>query len=81
MRCYRGDLAQFARHHIGDVAAIDAAVLRGFFAAIGGPAKATRARVRSTPHAELPSTQGKIRIARMIRARRRSFNQSNVNRG
>lgn len=44
LRCYRGDLAQFARHHDGGVEAIDAGALRGFLSAISGQAKATRAR-------------------------------------
>jgi integrase/recombinase XerD len=44
VRCYRGDLAQFAAHHAGGVTAIDATVLRGFFTAISGQAKATRTR-------------------------------------
>ncbi|MCA2226339.1 tyrosine-type recombinase/integrase [Nonomuraea aurantiaca] len=47
VRCYRGDLAQFARHHDGEVTAIDATVLRGFFTGIAGQAPATRARKRA----------------------------------
>lgn len=44
LRCYRGDLAQFAGLHTGEVGRIDAAVLRGFFTSIARQAKATRAR-------------------------------------
>lgn len=47
IRCYRGDLAQLARHHTGPVERIDADVLRGFFAGITGQAPATRARKRA----------------------------------
>lgn len=47
VRAYRADLTQFARHHTGPVAEIDAAVLRGFFSAIAGQAASTRARKRA----------------------------------
>ncbi|QTJ71425.1 tyrosine-type recombinase/integrase (plasmid) [Rhodococcus sp. ZPP] len=47
VRGYRGDLAQLARHHNGPLAAIDTAVLRGFFTAHAGKAPATRARKRA----------------------------------
>lgn len=48
IRAYRGDLAELARHHAGDVAQLDAAVLRGYFAAIAELATSTRARKQAT---------------------------------
>lgn len=47
IRCYRGDLAAFARHYPGPVTTITASVLRGFFTSIAGQAPATRARKRA----------------------------------
>lgn len=44
LRCYRGDLAQFAHHHKWGAETVDADALRGYFSAISGQAKGTRAR-------------------------------------
>jgi integrase/recombinase XerD len=44
VRGYRGDLAEFAAHHAGDVDEVDVPVLRSYFTAIGEHAPATRAR-------------------------------------
>jgi len=46
IRGYRGDLAEFAQHHAGDIDQVDVPVLRAYFAAIAGRAPATRARSR-----------------------------------
>lgn len=48
LRAYRGDLAELAQHHAGGVEQIDAAVLRGYFAAIADLATTTRARKQAT---------------------------------
>jgi integrase/recombinase XerC/integrase/recombinase XerD len=44
VRGYRGDLAEFAAHHAGDVDQVDVKALRAYFGALEDRAPATRAR-------------------------------------
>jgi integrase/recombinase XerC/integrase/recombinase XerD len=47
LRAYRGDLAQFAAHHDGEIGDLDAAVVRAYLAEVAGLAPSTRKRKRA----------------------------------
>lgn len=47
LRAYRGDLAQFAAHHDGEIGDLDAAAVRAYLAEVAGLAPSTRKRKRA----------------------------------
>lgn len=47
LRAYRGDLAQFAAHHDGEIGDLDAAAVRAYLAEVTGLAPSTRKRKRA----------------------------------
>lgn len=47
LRAYRGDLAQFAAHHNGEIGDLDAAAVRAYLAEVAGLAPSTRKRKRA----------------------------------
>lgn len=47
LRAYRGDLAQFAAHHNGEIGDLDAAAVRAYLAEVTGLAPSTRKRKRA----------------------------------
>src|SRR5712691_13471211 len=47
LRAYRGDLAQFAAHHDGEIGDLDAAAVRAYLAGLAGLAPSTRKRKRA----------------------------------
>ena len=47
LRTYRGDLAQFAAHHDGEIGDLDAATVRAYLAELAGLAPSTRKRKRA----------------------------------